>query len=99
MQTGRSPGELIPAKRPDTFEYGGGAVQRFLDDGSRDARVVVPAPNVTSCAFGGMRFRRMFITTARQDMEPAALEKFPLAGGVFCVDLPVAGFPTGTYRR
>jgi len=80
-------------------QYGGGAVQRYLDDGSRDARIEVPAPNVTSCAIGGIRYRRMFITTARQGMEPAALEAFPLAGGVFYVDLAVSGFPTGTYRR
>ena len=80
-------------------QYGGGAVQRFLPDGTRDIRVSVAAPNVTSCAIGGQRFRRMFITTARQDMTDEALKAWPLSGGVFSVDLPVSGFPVGTYRR
>lgn len=80
-------------------QYGGGAVQRYLADGSRDIRIVVPAPHVTCCAIGGMRFRRMFISTARQDLDAATLEAFPQSGGIFFVDLAVTGFPVGTYRR
>ncbi|WP_161635601.1 SMP-30/gluconolactonase/LRE family protein [Actibacterium mucosum] len=79
-------------------QFGGGAVQRFLPDGSRDMRVTLPVPNITCCAIGGAKMNRLFITTARLGMEPDALQKSPLAGGLFAVDLPVTGIDAGTYK-
>ena len=32
--------------------YGGGAVQRYLPDGTADIRIAVPASKVTCCCFG-----------------------------------------------
>jgi sugar lactone lactonase YvrE len=55
--------------------------------------VAVPAPNVTSCAFGGPKLDRLYITTARDGMSEEALEKHPLAGGLFCAEVGVAGLP------
>jgi len=79
--------------------FGGGCVQRFLPDGTRELRVDLPVPNVTNCAIGGRDWRRMFITTARIEMDDDALAAHPDAGGLFVVDLPVPGLPEGTYRR
>ena len=45
--------------------------------------ISVPAPNVTSCTFGGENMNELYITTARKDMEPAQLDKYPKAGSVF----------------
>ena len=43
----------------------------------------IPAPNVTSCTFGGAGMNELYITTARKDMDPAQLDKYPQAGSVF----------------
>ena len=47
--------------------------------------IYVPAPNVTSCTFGGANMNELYITTARKDMDknPAQLDYYPKAGSVF----------------
>jgi sugar lactone lactonase YvrE len=46
-------------------------------------RIDLPAPNVTSCAFGGEDLRTLYITTAKDDMTPAEAARASLAGGLF----------------
>jgi sugar lactone lactonase YvrE len=53
--------------------------------------ISVPAPNVTSCTFGGSNMNELYITTARKDMDTAALDKYPKAGGVFRLKTDVIG--------
>jgi len=53
-------------------------------------RVEVPAPNVTSCAFGGPDLDVLYITTAGGDDEKM-LKEYPLAGSVFRVSPGVKG--------
>lgn len=79
--------------------FGGGAVQRYLPDGSLSLHVRVPVPNVTCCALGGASLRRLFITTARIEMAEADLARCPNAGGLYVVDVPVRGLAAGTYKR
>ena len=57
------------------------------------AIVEVPASKTTSCAFGGPDLNQLYITTGRFMMEEADLEKEPLSGGLFMVELPVKGSP------
>jgi sugar lactone lactonase YvrE len=72
----------------------GGAVSRWNPaTGELLQTIEVPAPNVTSCAFGGPDLDRLYITTARNGLSEAALAQFPLAGGLFCVDVGVTGLP------
>lgn len=47
------------------------------------AKVEVPAPNVTSCAFGGKNMDILYITTAREGLTPDELAAYPLSGCVF----------------
>jgi sugar lactone lactonase YvrE len=58
------------------------------------ATVPVPVRNVTSCAFGGPRLDRLFITTA-MDQENKSPE--PEAGMVFCVEPGVTGQPVASF--
>ncbi|MEI8314093.1 MAG: SMP-30/gluconolactonase/LRE family protein [Verrucomicrobiota bacterium] len=68
--------------------WGGGRVTRWNPQtGKLLATVNVPAQQVTSCAFGGPKLDRLFITTARRGVETTD----PLAGGLFCVDVGVKG--------
>ena len=68
--------------------WGGSRVTRWNPQtGQLLATVNVPAKQVTSCAFGGPKLDRLFITTARHGVEATD----PLAGGLFCVDVGVKG--------
>ena len=62
----------------------GGRVSRWDPRSGRILAVVqVPAPRVTSCAFGGADRGTLFITTARRGMSDAELAAHPEAGGIF----------------
>lgn len=79
--------------------WGGHAVGRFdPHTGELLQKVEVPAPNITSCAFGGDGFDTLFITTATQDMSEADLKKYPLSGGVFSAKPGVKGVPAAFYE-
>jgi sugar lactone lactonase YvrE len=74
--------------------WSGGAVSRWNPATGELLQVVeVPAPNVTSCAFSGPNLDQLYITTARDGLSAAALEEFPLAGGLFRADVGVTGVP------
>jgi sugar lactone lactonase YvrE len=56
-------------------------------------RVVLPASQVTTCAFGGADLRTLFITTARVGLTPEQLAAQPLAGSVFAIEIDSPGVP------
>lgn len=56
----------------------------------------VPAPNVTSCTFGGEDLDTLFITTARIGMSKDQIADHPNAGAVFSVQPGVGGLPVDT---
>ena len=72
--------------------WGGACVRRVSPAGEVMATHRLPAPNVTSCAFGGAKLDGLFVTTARQAMSADALEAEPLSGALFEID---AGGATG----
>jgi L-arabinonolactonase len=63
--------------------WGGAVTRRYRPDGTIEREIAVPAKNVTCLAFGGEQLNELYITTARQDMSPADLERLPEIGGVF----------------
>ncbi len=63
--------------------------------------VPLPTPQVTSVAFGGPKLQDLYVTTAREDVSPAALRspKFAYAGRLFKVTgLGVTGLPSQDYH-
>jgi sugar lactone lactonase YvrE len=68
--------------------WGGGAVQRYSPEGTVDERIELPATNVTSCCFGGVDMRTLYVTTAARGAEGE-----PLAGAVFACRPGVRGLP------
>ncbi len=74
--------------------WAGGCVRRLEPDGVWSQEVLVPAPNVTSCALGGENLNILYITTATVEMDAAALDASPLAGSLFATPVPVPGLPT-----
>jgi D-xylonolactonase len=73
--------------------FGGARVTAFRPNGEIDDVVYVPAPNVTTCAFGGTNGTTLFITTSRTWMTDAQLREAPLAGGLFACDGLARGIP------
>jgi sugar lactone lactonase YvrE len=65
--------------------YGGWAVNCYAPDGSLRATVHIPVAQATSCAFGGGDRRTLFVTTGRERLDEAALERQPDTGRVFSV--------------
>ena len=65
------------------------------ETGERLARVKMPCSNVTACAFGDPDFSTLYITTASERVEDIAEQ--PLAGGLFKVDVGVAGSEQHAY--
>lgn len=74
--------------------FGGGVVRRFDPDGLVTDELELPAPNVTSCCFGGPGNQDLFVTTARTGRTPEQLQSKPLSGSLFRFTLPVGGRET-----
>ncbi|KKB09568.1 SMP-30/gluconolactonase/LRE family protein [Devosia chinhatensis] len=73
--------------------WGGSCVIRYAPDGTIDRIVELPVSQVTCPAFGGRDLKRLYITTANKTMSPEQLAKEKVAGGLFYIDLDVAGLP------
>ena len=74
--------------------WGGARITQWNPRGILMEQFGIPAPNPTSCVFGGPNLNELFITTARVGMDAAALKKYPQAGGVFRMETSVTGMPT-----
>lgn len=54
-------------------------------------KIEVPAPHVTSCAFGGKNLDKLYITSARQGLSQAQLDKYPHSGDLFVAEVGIGG--------
>ncbi|MCW5912641.1 MAG: SMP-30/gluconolactonase/LRE family protein [Cyclobacteriaceae bacterium] len=80
--------------------WGGYAVGRFDPaTGQLLRKITVPAPHVTSCAFGGKNLETLYITTARAWVQPDKLAAFPLSGSLFSVKPGVKGVPASLFQQ
>jgi sugar lactone lactonase YvrE len=78
--------------------WDGHGIARFTPEGRVDRFVPFPVSRVTSCAFGGPRLDRLYVTTARKALDAQALAREPLAGGVFVFAPGVRGLPARRWR-
>ncbi len=76
----------------------GGSCVRCWDPhiGKVSDEIVLPASQITSCAFGGEKLDTLYITSAAVGLDAAALAQQPLAGSLFAVQPGVKG--ALTYR-
>jgi sugar lactone lactonase YvrE len=74
--------------------WGGGRVNQY-DPASGEllASVLVDAPHVTSCAFGGANMDLLLITTARAGLSEEQLNAYPLSGSLFVAKTGSKGRP------
>ncbi|MDN5216751.1 SMP-30/gluconolactonase/LRE family protein [Fulvivirgaceae bacterium BMA12] len=79
--------------------WDGGCVRQWdPETGKELQKIEVPAPRVTSCAFGGENFDTLYITTARIGLSEAQLKAFPLSGGIFKVAPGVTGRKANLFK-
>ncbi|XP_036918245.1 regucalcin isoform X2 [Sturnira hondurensis] len=79
--------------------YNGGRVI-CLDPqtGKRLQTVMLPVDKTTSCCFGGKFYSEMYVTCARDGMDPEDLLRQPKAGGIFKITgLGAKGIPPNPY--
>lgn len=75
---------------------GGGAISKWDSiTGALLEEYALPAPNVSSCRFGGENMDTLFIATASHDTD---LTRYPLAGNVFKMNPGVKGAVSREFR-
>lgn len=75
--------------------YGGGCVRRWHPETAEVLQTVeLPARQITACAFGDKDLDTLYITSAAQNMDAAALAHEPLAGSLFSVKTGHQGVPS-----
>jgi L-arabinonolactonase len=73
--------------------WDGGAVVRITPDGKLDRIVPLPVPRPTSCIFGGPALDTLYVTSARNGLDPSMLAESPLSGSVLAVSGLAQGLP------
>ena len=75
-------------------QWGCSCVSRISPSGKRVAAVMLPTPQITSCAFGGTELNRLFVTSAA-----VGRPEDPYAGALFELDVGVHGSPPFRFGR
>lgn len=81
-----------------TALFGGGAIARFDPDGRLVARYPLTALQPSMPAFGGPDGRTLFVTTAREHMDAAAIAQWPDSGALFSMRVAVPGRPIAAFE-
>lgn len=74
-------------------QWAGSRVVRYAPDGTIDRIVKLPVSRPTSCAFGGPDLSTLYVTSARIGLSDAALDRQPMAGSLFAIEVDVPGIP------
>jgi len=74
-------------------QWGLGRVLRYRADGSVDRILPLPASQPTRPAFGGAALDTLYVTSARDGLDAAALAREPQAGALFAMRTDVRGLP------
>jgi sugar lactone lactonase YvrE len=78
--------------------YGGAQVRRYSPDGELREIGAVPASQTTSCAFGGLELKRLYVTTATEGWSDEQRRAEPAAGRVYRHDTDATGRPADPFR-
>ncbi|MGA0934238.1 MAG: SMP-30/gluconolactonase/LRE family protein [Pseudohongiellaceae bacterium] len=78
--------------------WGGGRVVRYSPQGDVLAELALPVTQPTCICFGGPDLDLLFVTTATENLDDAALAQQPEAGHVFVYRTPFKGLPESRYR-
>ena len=79
-------------------QWGGGRVVRYGPDGVETERVGVPVSQPSCVALGGPDLSTLYITTARVELDAAALATQAEAGGIFVASSERRGLPESLFQ-
>jgi len=79
--------------------FGGWRLTRYTPDGRVDRTVRLPVEQPTACCFGGPDLGTLYVTSARVRLDEAALQRGPLAGGLFAFETDIPGLPEPVFGR
>lgn len=77
--------------------WGQGHIKRYDPEGKLMQTVQLPVTNVTCPCFGGRELTTLYVTTATFRLTDAQRAEQPLAGGLFAIDVGIAGLPEKRY--
>ena len=80
-------------------QWAGSRLVRYAPDGTIDEVVKLPISRPTSCAFGGESLQTLYITSARDGLSDAALDRQPMAGSLFAIDVEIPGLPVPEFGK
>jgi L-arabinonolactonase len=72
-------------------QWGGSRLVRYTAAGLIDQIIPMPVEQPTSCAFGGEDMTTLYVTSAWDELSPAARARQPLAGSLFAIETGVKG--------
>ena len=79
--------------------WGGSCVRQWdTQTGSILNEIILPAPHVTSCTFGGANLDELYMTTASTGLSNKQLLGYPLSGGLFKVKTGSTGLATSFFK-
>jgi sugar lactone lactonase YvrE len=78
--------------------WDGWRVIRFTPSGDIEREIRMPVQRPTSCTFGGDDLTTLFVTSASFELDAAALLRGPLAGGIFALQIGIAGLPETAFH-
>ncbi len=78
--------------------WGGGRVVAFTPSGKVERVVELPVSQPTGITFGGPDLNELFVASARDGLSAAELERQPLAGALFRVDVGAVGRPSHRFK-
>lgn len=79
-------------------QWGGWCITRYDPDGKIERVVKLPAPNPTSCCFGGPNLTDLYVTTAWLMLSGAERQAAPGSGDLFVVHTDIVGLPEPKFR-
>lgn len=77
--------------------YGGSRLVRINGAGEIDREIPLPARQPTMPCFGGPQMKTLFVTSAAQNLDAAALAAGPDNGGLLMVETDVIGHPVHSF--
>lgn len=78
--------------------WDGSRVVQLSPDGEELAQILLPVSRPTSVAFGGLKMRTLYITSASVDLSEDEKSAQPYAGALFSVEVGAEGLPTGRFH-
>jgi sugar lactone lactonase YvrE len=77
--------------------WDGACILRIDPKGRIDRVIAMPAQRPTCVCFGGPKLDVLYVTSSRAHLPPESLKRYPLQGGLFCLDPGVKGLSKSSF--